>query len=293
MTSASVPVPPSTLPAAYLTAEAAARENLDKPDHAALLMLLGLSVADAGQCVATTTDAANLNIREALVRAARILNPNVYVSIGNELAPNWSGLSSVIQSTDAIMRRFAASVWCIAAQTIAPPYAFPTNLEPDSDVVYVPYVDGDPANVTVESVAKAEAPAEPSAVVGTIAPAAPIASPDGHTVGTVLTVGADENGVKTLTTSIPTPISPAPNTSTINLPKDHALANVPVGTIVHIADATTGDVAGQATAITLPANQHRAPITVIGDDIGDALKRAAHWIENEALTVEEWMRKTL
>jgi hypothetical protein len=155
------PVAGPVLPPVYLLAEANARPELDRPDHVSLAALLAMPVEAAGRLVATTSDAVNLNLREALIRAARILDPNTYVPISMY---NPAAIAAGIASACPVMRRFSASQLFIATigdradGSVGPmPTIDFSRLAPDGDVIYVPYDAASKANVTLESVAKAEA----------------------------------------------------------------------------------------------------------------------------------------
>lgn len=140
----------SALPPLYLMAEAAKRPELDAPDWSALAQVLAMPVQAAATLVNQTTGA----VRAALPRAARILNPNLYVKIAMF---DWATIQDAITGTDPIMRRFAAMQYLIgtvgdrAGLVAAPSYPFPSPLGPDGDVVYVPYDVGAPGNVTLDS----------------------------------------------------------------------------------------------------------------------------------------------
>lgn len=152
----------SFLPSLYLLAEQNARPELDRPDHASLASLLAMGVHAAAQLVAATPDAVNAGLREALIPAARILDPNTYVPIAN-YPPNVGAVMAAIEGTCPIMRRFAASQYFIDAPRQDTSWGatlpdFPASLAPDGAVIYIPYNVASTANVTLESVAAAEAP---------------------------------------------------------------------------------------------------------------------------------------
>src|ERR1019366_925285 len=161
-----IPVPPvkSTVIGSIgmALAETNARPELDRPDHTALAALLAMGVQAAAQLVAATPDAVNAGLREALIPAARILDPNTYVPIAN-YPPNVGAVMAAIEGTCPIMRRFAASQYFIDAPRQDTSWGamlpdFPASLAPDGAVIYIPYDVASTANVTLESVAAAEAP---------------------------------------------------------------------------------------------------------------------------------------
>lgn len=248
----------NTLPPNYLTAEAAARPELDRPDHDHLEALLLMGVEECGRYVAASTDPDTMN---ALGRAARIVNPNAYVPIGMF---NWPAIEAGIESPDPIVRRFAAQQFFIgtigakADGTVgAPSYAFPTTLVADGEVVYVPFVEGAAANTTVASVAAADAP---KATIPPV-PDATVAHPlDANAPGTIATVTAPG----TLTV-----VYPDGGIGTQAIATDDPIAVLPVGsTITKLADATKIKVAHPATQRledgikTIAANVHAGLVDI-------------------------------
>lgn len=279
-----------TLPAIYEAAELAARPNLDRPDTASLEQLLAMDVEACGQFVATQTDEtipSVLALREALPRAARILNPNAYVPIAN-YPPNVAALIAGIESTCPIFRRFAAAQYFIDAPrqdtswgATLPP--FPTDLQPDGDVIYVPYVDGDTANVTVESVAAVEAPAsEPAPILGVVTGVGDVTLPfnvDAHHALDSLPAGS--TATKTDANTIVTTHGTTGIESQTVIGQDDATAHLPINSTIDVL--AQGQPAG--IALTLPANAHRSALTVIGDSLHDAVAKAWAFIVNLEHTV--------
>ena len=208
---------PNTLPASYLVAEAAARENLDRPDHAALAQLLALPVEDCGKLVAATSAEDNLALRAALARAARIVNPNVYVPIASHAV---TAIIAAIESACPIMRRFAASQYFVDAPFTATYPEFPATLAPDGDVIYVPYGANDPANVTIESVAAADMVSAKTPAAAPAPSPPPIDFP--HDASATHPLDATPVGVSVV-------VTPA---MVAALPVEDPLAALPVGTII-------------------------------------------------------------
>jgi hypothetical protein len=228
----------------YLEAEAAARPNLDRPDHTALSQILEMGVRVAGALVATTSDADNLPFREALPRAARILDPNTYVKVSMF---DHAAIDAAVHSTCPVMRRFGAAQQFIGTigdrgDLNLPPIDF-TDLQPDGDVIYVPYVEGAPENTTVESVAKAEA----AAAAGVDIPTAV------HTPGPAIERGApasagnasgddgiiDINSIRPGSTASVITKDGADTTLPFAVDQSHALDSLPVGTIATKVSDTT------------------------------------------------------
>lgn len=183
-----------TLNSIFAAALAAARPGLDRPDEAALEHALSLGVEECGRTIALTKEdtADGLNLRECLARAARILAPNTYVHIANFDAP---AIAAAIASDEPVQRRYAALQYFIGTigdrsnGTVNVGTVDFSNLVPDGEMNYVPYVDGDPSNVTLESVAKAEAAAAQPVETAAPKPAAEDTHPlDALSEGKVVTI---------------------------------------------------------------------------------------------------------
>lgn len=243
----------------YLEAEAAARENLDRPNHDILAALLAMGVRECGEYVASNGS----GVQAVLPRAARILNPNVYVAIAN-YPPNVADLMAAIESDDPIIRRFAAGQYFINfpkqdTSWAAPLPDFPTSLVPDGAVVYVPFVDGAAENTTVESVAAAEAKAAADAAPHDATATHPI---DSAPVGAVVTITPTGHDIS----------FPDGGSSSRTAPEGDPALRLPVGTVVvnHPEGVTT---------ITIPATETAPAHTSIGARFLDALNKIWHVLE--------------
>lgn len=245
------------LPDIYLKAEAAKRPELDAPDHAALASLLALDVEAAGRLVVST----DVNMRAALPRAARILNPNLYVRIASF---DWGAILLAIESTCPIMRRFAANEFFNATigdrsdgTAQAPNFTFPTSLSPDGEVNYVPFVDGATDNVTIESVSKAEA----QQTTPNMPDPNQLHALDVVPTGTVINKLAGES------VSV---VTPDGNTVSHDIDMSDPLAKLPAGSQI------TKSVDG--TKLVIP-HSTEPWFNVVGERIHDVIAKAWAWIE--------------
>ena len=77
-----------------------------------------------------------------------------------------------------------------------------------------------------------------------------------------------------------------------NITQGDTLTTLPNGSKVDILAAPVVQPV-TSVAITLPANEHRSAMTIIGTDLHTAMANAWKWITDETLAAEAWIKKEL